>query len=171
MIYVPDILGIEILISAQHGFAYKYLDTQIWKKHDNSRPAEIKNYPIWKHVYLRTEKLWYTGVNNCILQYKFMYNIIIQHFDWENLNLQWKEGVGLFMKCFVDTYSFGKSIFFKGKVKIKYPVLKKVNAFPWHTRALFCENTTGTRCHCSTESAQNQNCKPCPRKRWLGLTQ
>ena len=33
-----------------------------------------------------------------------------------------------------------------------------------HKRVLFCESTTGTRCHSLSESAQNQNHKSHPRK-------
>ena len=49
--------------------------------------------------------------------------------------------------------------FLRRKVKIDYTVwiCKNVHAYPWHTRALCCENTTGTRCHSSSDASDEQH--------------
>ena len=45
----------------------------------------------------------------------------------------------------------GKSIFevtsLKWRLSIMLTFEEKKNAFPWHVRSLFCENTTETQCH------------------------
>ena len=58
--------------------------------------------------------------------------------------------------------------FFLGKGRLNI-LFNFVNMFMFFLtiEGAVCEDTTGTRCHSSTESVNNQNPKPCPRKQWL----